>query len=86
MTRAELKTIAAKYNMDFIRHYITNQGEGVYLESVDSVPELDELVERSYPGDELGPCFAQAEHAGDSVRYSIYCPHNWIDLWGWTDD
>ena len=25
MTRAELKTIAAKYNMDFIRHYITNR-------------------------------------------------------------
>ena len=47
MTRAELKTIAAKYNMDFIRHYITNQGEGVYLDSDVSIPELDELVERS---------------------------------------
>lgn len=90
MKKAELIALAEKYHMEFLRHEITNERAGVYCESTDLIPELDELVAQ---GESAGafeniptyPVFANREQTGVGYHYDLYCPKKWIDLYGWTE-
>lgn len=43
-TKATLMALAEKYHMEFLRHYITDEGHGVYCVSDERIPELDALA------------------------------------------
>ena len=43
-TKATLMALAEKYHMEFLRHYITDEGYGVYCVSDERIPELDALA------------------------------------------
>lgn len=50
-TKAALMALAEKYHMEFLRHYITDEGYGVYCVSDERIPELDALADDDEWGD-----------------------------------
>ena len=80
MKKAELMEIASRYEMDFIRNNITNEGVGVWKRSAELIPELDAIVEANQL-----PVTGERLADPEGYTYRIFCPSNWIDLWGWKD-
>lgn len=78
MTKTELRLTAEKYGMEFIRENVTQEGVGVWCVSAELIPELDAVVD----ADKM-PVVGTRSYTGDSYLYRIYCPKEWIDLWGW---
>lgn len=81
MKKTELIEIAERYNMDFIRHHITGEGTGVYRESADLIPELDAICDSKEFDNVAGE---RVLVPGSGYIYRIYCPAQWIDLYGWN--
>lgn len=82
MKKAELKAIAERYKMDFLRKEITNEGIGLSLVTEEDIPELDKLLNPKSPHEAV---VATKLAAGGTNLYHVYCPTSWIDLWGWKD-
>lgn len=82
MKKAELKAIAERYGMSFLREEITDKAIGLYLESEDNIPELDGLLNPKTPHETV---VATKLAAGGTNLYHVYCPTSWLDLWGWKD-
>lgn len=79
MKKNEVKALAEKYNMDFLKSdEITMQNIGVWCESHDLIPELDALIDK-----DAWPCVVDRVLLLDSYYYRVYCPTDWIDLCGW---
>ena len=81
MKKSELKAWAEKYRMEIVRNEITSEFMFLRLETAEDIPELDALdknpempvvVTKAYGGFEDG-----------AHLYTVYCPTNWFDLWGW---
>lgn len=87
MKKAELKAIADRYKMGFIREEITNKGIGVYLVTEKDIPELDALANTPPFAAAPGTVVATKEYSpcDNTHTYRVYCPSSWIDLWGWAD-
>lgn len=49
MKKAELKAIAERYGMGILREEITDKAIGLYLETEEDIPELDELLNPQSP-------------------------------------
>jgi hypothetical protein len=81
MTRARAKELQKKYGMEIMRHYITRQGFGLYVQSENRIPELDELA-----ADRTTPILANHVEEPYLTTYELYCPTSWFDLWGWADE
>lgn len=82
MTKAELIKIAETHRMDFIRQPITDEGVGVWCESIDRIPELDAICDRAEYDNVMG---TREIVAGMGYVYKLYCPRLWIDLCGWSE-
>ena len=84
MKKEELKAIAEKHDMKIVRNPITNEAWELKLETTDNIPELDALNVKN----PIGPVTVTKEYgAYEAVNgthlYTVYCPTNWFDLWGW---
>ena len=80
MKKAELKAIADRYEMEIVRHPVTDEFTCLFLKTENLIPELDEVVERTVFDNVKGI----RELGFDGFyRYRIYPPNNWFDLWGW---
>lgn len=82
MKKAELKAIAERYGMGILREEITNKSIGLYLETEEDIPELDELLNPQSPHEAV---VATKLPAGGTNLYHVYCPTSWLDLRGWAD-
>ncbi len=82
-TKATLMALAEKYHMEFLRHYITDEGYGVYCVSDERIPELDALAADNEWGDAW--IFDWLNWTSPPYMYRIICPKNWINLWGWVE-
>ena len=79
MKKAELIETFTKYNMEFMREPITKQGIGAFCRVNHAIPDLDKVVE-----DNRLPVVGTRVYLPDGeIEYKIYCPSQWIDLWGW---
>lgn len=81
-TKATLMALAEKYHMEFLRHYITDEGYGVYCVSDERIPELDALAADNEWGDAW--IFDWLSWRNPPYMYRIICPKSWINLWGWV--
>lgn len=80
MTKDQAKELQEKYGMQIMRHYITNEGGGLYVDTPDLIPELDALADA-----DLGPRMACRRSLFiDTYRYELILPKSWFDLWGWA--
>lgn len=82
MKKAELKAIAERYGMGFLREELTDKALGLYLETEEDIPELDELLNPQSPHEAV---VATKLTIGGTNLYHVYCPTSWLDLWGWKD-
>lgn len=82
MKKAELKAIADRYKMNFLRKEITNEAIGLYLDTEEDIPELDELLNPQSPHEAV---VATKQTVSGINLYRVYCPTSWLDLWGWAD-
>lgn len=87
INKATAMELAERYNMEILRHPITREAWGIMCETNEPIPELDEY--EANPPEYMAAlscgvvervCFAD-----DDIRYTIYCPTSWFDLWGWRD-
>lgn len=82
MKKAELKAIAERYKMNFLRKEITSEAIGLYLDTEEDIPELDELLNPQSPHEAV----VATKRTGSGINlYRVYCPTSWLDLWGWKD-
>ena len=87
MTKAELKAIADKHGFEILREPITNMAWGLRLETAEDIPELDAIAKDVWT---VGNVSVRKEYGvyykvdGTHV-YTVACPDNWFDLWGWKD-
>lgn len=82
MKKTELKAIADRYKMEFLREEITNKGIGLSLVTEKDIPELDEMLNPKSPHEAV---IATKQEAGGVNLYHVYCPSSWLDLWGWAE-
>ena len=87
MTKAELKAIADKHGFEILRHPVTNEAWGLRLETAEDIPELDAIAANIWT---IGNVAVRKEYGVyDEVNgthlYTVACPENWFDLWGWKD-
>lgn len=81
MTKAEVRVIADKYNMQILRDPVTREAHGVWIDTANRIPELDPYADSADPA-QL-PCGVTRVLQGEKYRYTIECPTSWFDLWGW---
>lgn len=80
MKKSELMEIATRNSMDFIRNPVTQEGVGVWCRSAALIPTLDQVVD----GNCL-PVSGERIAEPDSYLYRIFCPSEWINLYGWNE-
>ena len=80
MKKAELIALAERNKMQFMRHHITREGKGVYCETNKLIPELDAICDSKEYDNVIGERIAEP---GVGYIYRLYCPVEWIDLFGW---
>lgn len=80
MTKATVKSLATKYGMEILRNPITSEAWGVTVESDELIPELDEYADAILENEHTA---VERVNLGGTYRYTITCPTNWFDLWGW---
>lgn len=79
MTKEKAKTIAGTYKMEILRNPVTGEAWGVWCDTEQLIPELDDLTEIS---DQYWAC--TRERIGENeYRYKLVLPTSWFDLWGW---
>lgn len=84
MKKEELKAIAEKHGMEIVRNPITSEAWGLKLETVEDIPELDALSENNQLGSvTVTKEYGAYEAVNGTHLYTVYCPANWFDLWGW---
>ena len=82
MKKSDLKAIADRYSMGVLREEITDKAIGLYLETEEDIPDLDELLNPQSPHESV---VATKLAAGGTNLYHVYCPTSWFDLGGWKD-
>ena len=83
MKKVELQALIDRFHFQLIRHEITREVFGFWLESENLIPELDILVD-GQEGKNLGKWgvyFFRFNFLG-FYRYEICPPKSWLDLWG----
>ena len=83
MKKAEAKALQERYNMEIMREPVTREAWGVYTESANLIPELDELADGN--GADLLPCACLREWNGGGYTYKLICPTAWFNLCGWKE-
>lgn len=82
MTKDQVKAISEEYKFQIIRQHITNEGIGIWKDIKNEIPELDTLIDSN----QYHRITATKEYMPNGmIRYKVYCPKSWFDLWGWTD-
>lgn len=85
MKKNELKAISEKYGMEIVRSPITHEAFGLKLETAQDIPELDALCNL----EKLSTVAATKEYGvyqavNGTHLYTVACPTNWFNLWGWA--
>lgn len=80
MTKATVKSLAEKHGMEILRNPITDEAWGVTVESDALIPELDAYADAIRENEHTA---VERVNLGGTYRYTITCPTNWFDLWGW---
>lgn len=86
MTKHELIALAGRYGMSILRDPITREAWGLMLETDQDIPELDALAADIWSESciavtkDYSACALPGAH-----RYTVACPVEWFDLWGWSD-
>lgn len=84
MKKEELKAIAEKHGFEIVRNPITSEAWGLKLETAEDIPELDALNENNPIGQvTVTKEYGAYEAVNGTHLYTVYCPANWFDLWGW---
>jgi hypothetical protein len=79
MTKAEAMALATKYNMEILRHPVTNEAWAIQCNSKELIPELDKLTDSL-----CLPCTVTRKlFCEDTYIYTLVCPKTWFDLYGW---
>ena len=84
LKKAELQALIDRFHFQIIRHEITREVFGFWLDSENLIPELDILAD-GQEGKNLGKWgvyFFRDSMFGLFYRYTIYPPKSWLDLWG----
>lgn len=95
-SRKRIRDLYDFYNMKIARNPVTNQAWGIYLDTSESIPELDAYqveIDKTYTyrvkADKTYTYQSiqmQTEYfAPGFIRYTIICPKTWFDLAGWKD-
>lgn len=85
MKKNELKSLAEKYGMEILRHPITREAWGLKLETAEDIPELDLLLSAGPSGPvAVTKEYGVYEAVNGTHLYTVVCPTNWFDLWGWA--
>ena len=86
MKKSELKALSEKYGMNILRNDITREAWGVYLETVEDVPELEKFLSESYAYTDGTITVEDLSFGiGGTHFYRVECPSDWFDLWGWRE-
>ena len=82
MEKIKAKAMQEQYGMEILRHPVTGEAWGLYLVSDHCIKDLDDLA-----GADITPCAMKACYdAADHISYTLACPTDWFDLWGWAED
>ena len=81
MTKLDLIIAAAQSGAQIARDPITREAWGLILEAPAEVPALDAIVD----GHDYTVGGTREYQADGMIRYRVYCPKTWFDLWGWAD-
>ena len=84
MKKAELQALIDRFHFQIIRHEITREVFGFWLDSENLIPELDILADGQEGKNwgKWGVYFFRDSMFGLFYRYTIYPPTSWLDLWG----
>ena len=87
MKKNELKAIAEKYGMEIMRNPITREAWGLKLETAENIPELDALAGDPWHFEQVAVTkeYGVFYEVNGTHLYTVYCPTDWFDLWGWVD-
>ena len=87
MTKIELKAIAEKYGMEIMRNPITREAWGLKLETTENILELDALGSDPFHFEQVAVTkeYGVLYEVNGTHLYTVYCPTDWFDLWGWVD-
>ena len=81
MTKAQVKELAEKYDMQIMRNRDTQKAFGLVLDANHEIPELDALLGGRYKGVMIG----RYDWFDNMKTYRIDCPHEWFDQNGWVE-
>ena len=82
MNKEELKAIAEKHGFEIVRNPITSEAWGLKLETAEDIPELDAL-NNQLTSVTVTKEYGAYEAVNGTHLYTVFCPANWFDLWGW---
>ena len=87
MNKTEVMELAKKHNMEILRNPVTDEAHGVFCESETLIPELDALANTvDWHNPAPGQVAVERQVFGPVYRYTIHCPTDWFDLWGWKEN
>lgn len=87
MTKEEMKAIADKHGFEILRNPITSEAWGLRLETAEDIPELDSINADIWTRGNVAVSKEYGSHyeVNGTHVYTVACPDNWFDLWGWKD-
>ena len=81
ISKKDMKDLAERYHMRFIRKSASKPIQGVYCDTPVPIVELDELYEYGF---DLPVHFTWGRRF-KKIRYKFYCPEKWFDKYDWKE-